>query len=287
MPPFSESVRTISVPAFTPSSSHPADDGQYLRPLTTKSSPSRTAVRPTPRDAAAGCRSSRCPRVAGRLARGPPAEVLAGRIGRRRAQEALLLLLGAVPGHRHEPETVTEHRAGEARVHDADLLRRDDQVDARHPAAAVLGREHAHRDPGLVGLDVGRLRHLEALERVGLRVGRGHHGLQHVLGEGPDLVLQLLLLVRHREVDGHPRPLSRGDERYVLCSFSGARARPGSSVARYPTPRKPCGTDGTTSVTNGVAARQRALEAPPKGPGGAAEWWIVTPRGANQYLAYL
>src|SRR5919109_1166091 len=48
VPPLVGSVRTITVLAFTPCASHPGLDGQYLRPLSTYVSPSRSAITPIP-----------------------------------------------------------------------------------------------------------------------------------------------------------------------------------------------------------------------------------------------
>lgn len=71
------------------------------------------------------------------------------------------------------------------------------------PPPAVLRREHAERDPALVGLDVGRLRHLERAQRVGLGVGLAHDRRKDVLGEITRLELQGPLLVREGEINGH------------------------------------------------------------------------------------
>jgi hypothetical protein len=201
----------MRVPAFVPVSSQPADDGPVLPPVDDE------VVAVADRGQADAGRSGQrdvevrgAARVARRLARRPPAEVGAGRVGGGRPQDAFLLLVAAVPGDRHQPEAVAEHGAGEAGVDRADLLGGDDQVDAGDPAAAVLGGQHAHGDARLVRLDVGTLGHPEALERVGLGVRRRDHRLEDVLGERTDVVLQLALLVGQREVDRHGASLRIG-----------------------------------------------------------------------------
>jgi hypothetical protein len=116
-------------------------------------------------------------------------EVFARRVRRGGAQESVLLLLVPPVPDRHEPEPVDEHGAREARVDGADLLGGDEHVDVGEPAAPVLGREHAERDPALVGIDIRRLRHLERAQRVGLGVGLAHDRPEDVLREVPRLEL--------------------------------------------------------------------------------------------------
>jgi hypothetical protein len=125
----------------------------------------------------------------GRLAHRVADEVLAGRVGCRGAQEPVLLFLAAPVPDRHEPEPVDEHGAREARVDRAELLGGDDHVDVGEPAAPVLRREHAERDAAFVGVDVGRFRHLERAQRVGLGVGLAHDRRKDVLREVPHLEL--------------------------------------------------------------------------------------------------
>ena len=92
---------------------------------------------------------------------------------------------------------------GKPGIDRAELLGGDDHVDVGEPAAPVVRREHAECDPALVRVDVGPLRHLERAQRVGLGVGLAHDRREHVLREVPRLELQLPLLVREGEIDGH------------------------------------------------------------------------------------
>ena len=115
--------------------------------------------------------------------------------------------LGAVVPDGQQAESVDEDRAGEAGIDRADLLRRDDQVNIGEAAAAVFARQHAKRDAGLVGGDVGVLGLLEGPQRIGLLVGAADARREHVFRELPCARLQLALLVGQREVDGHS-PLS-------------------------------------------------------------------------------
>jgi hypothetical protein len=139
----------------------------------------------------------------GRLADRVADDVLAGGVGGRRAQEAVLLLLGAPVPDRHQPEAVHEHGAAESGVDGAELLPGYQHVDVGEPAAAVLRGKHAERDPALVGVDIGRLRQLEGAQRVGLGVRLAHDRGEHVLGEVARLELQFPLIVREGEVDSH------------------------------------------------------------------------------------
>ena len=205
VPPLSGSVRTTTMLAFAPLPSQPATlHGQYLSAV-------EHVLVAVERGGDADADRARQRRVevrrpagrARRLARRVADDVLAARVRGRRAQEPVLLLLGAVVPDRQQAEPVDEHRAGEARVDGADLLGGDDQVDVAHAAAAVLLRQHAERDARLVGRDVGLLRHLEGAQRVGLLVGRPDHRPERVLGEVTHARLQLALLVGQGEVDGH------------------------------------------------------------------------------------
>ena len=76
-------------------------------------------------------------RRAGGFADGPAGEVTVRRIGGRFADPFALLLLGAIPGHGHEPEAVDQQDSGEARIDRGDLLGDDLQVDIADAAATT------------------------------------------------------------------------------------------------------------------------------------------------------
>src|SRR4051794_30764516 len=222
-------------------------------------------------------------RRAGGLTRRVADDVLARRIGRRRPQKAVLLLLGAVVPDRQEPEAVDEHGACEARVDRADLLGGEDQVDVAQAAAAVLVRDHAERDAGLVGGDVGVLRALEPAQRVGLCVRLANDGREHRLRELARVRLQLALLVRKGEVDGHPGCASSGRWRVAASRKATRRACQGRRAVRAADAgvARRCTLGAPRRTPPAAAPRRRRRRArtaglahppagaPPRGPAGA------------------
>ena len=152
-------------------------------------------------------------RRAGGLACRVADDELVARVTGRAADEPLLLVLGAVVPHRHEPETVDEDGRAEAGIDRLDLLGRDHEVDVGQPAAAVLLGEHRPGDALPAGLLVGRLEHLPAGERIGLGVDLRRQRSEDLLGEAPRHRLEFLLLLRQGEINRH-----------ALLSFLGTAA---------------------------------------------------------------
>ena len=210
VPPRFESVRQTTRFRFAPLLSQPPTlHGQYLlavhdvlvavqrRRDTHARAPDRGSVEV--RGAA---------RRAGGLARRVTDDELVARVTRRAADEPLLLLLGAVVPHRHEPETVDEDGRAEAGIDRLDFLGRDHEVDVGQSAAAVRLGEHRPGDALLASLLVGRLEHLPAGERIGLGVDLRRERSEDLLGEAPRHRLKLLLLFRQREINRHCSALS-------------------------------------------------------------------------------
>src|SRR3954462_2577762 len=123
---------------FVPRASQPGLDGQYLRPWSTKWSPSRSAITPMPAGLGRGTSKFAVPPgvPAASLAAQPPRYSPEGSdVASRRKRH---LILRAIPHHRHQPETVTQHGTRETRIDNTDFLCCDDEIDIRHSPAAVL-----------------------------------------------------------------------------------------------------------------------------------------------------